>query len=951
MNLSGASQFNQARIEWAIRLRFSPMPNISMNWIAENLNAFRIGEMRVVGKLWETMLERDGELAVNADKRAADLAALEWQIVSDGSPDGDKHAEALTYFYNHLRATHALQQDKVGGVSELLYQMASAHSHFYSAHEMLLRVDNAAAREVTAEFRHTPIWFFESRRGFLAYLKHIFDVYGEPCVEGEWLTVVGSGWMRPLSIAFCMKAFTMRDWMIYNTRYGSGFLEGIVESQKDDPAWEEAREALRTMANDGVCLHNNGVVMKFLEQQGSKGTATFEPMQEHVDRLYAKCYRGVDLATGSRAGSSGGGQGGAQNPVGASIQSEESGIFLARDAAWASGYLQARVDVPIIRYLFDQQPRAKIVVAPPEDDTAQDDVKTMQALVPLGLPIRLKEAYEATGFTPPAAGEPCLTAPVPGSAGVPPAAGGVPPTAPNPPGATPAAATGTVALPKTADASAASTQPAWPEKAIGAGADPASLGKPQSFAPEMPDPQVDAAGFWSRAGAFFTGAVAATRRAINGPFTRNTDGTLPALATAIPNDSPSPRLRGEGRGEVSADPPQVSSAFEQAAREQLAQAVHDDMAHAAARLQFILQITDEALLKQKVKAWLADYPDMLGDILADPAAAKALQNIAATAYLQGAQPATTQLANTFDPDQPRDEKGRWADRAAVVQHIEERARFYGGKNPYYASDEYRKDWLALREASKINPKAKIVPYAGKFAIAHPKGGLMLDEGGQFAGPATFDTVEEAKIWAKKKRLDADFSPATAHLQGLHPPDTTLANWDPDQPRVPSGSPGGGQFASSKDKVIAVRDGKLDESAYAKVSPETAAKIKAATGRDVAGYHHFVDPDGLKHINDRHGVGRERQPGHEPVTAEDIEKIPDIVAHPDKVEDGGISGRGLPQVKYTKQYNGTTFYVEEEWRKEKVLAAKSMYKHSAPRKSATPFGGVSQTSKTSGAQQS
>src|SRR5271155_4160430 len=126
MNLTGTSQFNQARIEWAVRLRYSPMPNISMEWISSNLNAFRVGELRVVGKIWETMLERDGELAVNAEKRAAGLAGLGWQIVSDGSLEGDRHAEALNYFYKRLRVTRALDQDVSGGMSELLYQLASA---------------------------------------------------------------------------------------------------------------------------------------------------------------------------------------------------------------------------------------------------------------------------------------------------------------------------------------------------------------------------------------------------------------------------------------------------------------------------------------------------------------------------------------------------------------------------------------------------------------------------------------------------------------------------------------------------------------------------------------------------------------------------------------------------------------------------------------------------------
>ncbi len=165
MNQTGISQFNQARIEWAIRLRYSPMPDLSMERITRQLNEFRIGELRAVGKSWEVMMERDGELAINSEKRKADSATLDWQIAGDGSPDGDKHAAALQYFYNNLTATKALDQDSTGGVDELIFQVLSALDYYYSAHEILLRVDNPAAQEVTAEFRHTPVWFFEARRG------------------------------------------------------------------------------------------------------------------------------------------------------------------------------------------------------------------------------------------------------------------------------------------------------------------------------------------------------------------------------------------------------------------------------------------------------------------------------------------------------------------------------------------------------------------------------------------------------------------------------------------------------------------------------------------------------------------------------------------------------------------------------------------------------------------
>jgi phage gp29-like protein len=495
MNPSGASQFNQARIEWAIRLRYSPMPDLTMDWVSASLNAFRIGELRVVGKIWEIMMERDGELAVNADKRASDLARLDWQVVSDGSAEGDRHAEALNYFYKRLRATRALDQDACGGVSELLHQMASAHSYYYSVHEMLLRIDNAAAREVTAEFRQTPIWFFESRRGYLGYLKHIFDVYGQPCLQGEWLTAVGLGWMRPLSIAYVIKTFSLRDWLLFAQRYGSGFLEAVTSAQKGDPAWEEAAEALRTMANDAAVVHSQGVTLKFLDTP-AKSDLPFEPLVEQVNRLYAKCYRGVDLATGSRAAEGGARQRNNNNVIGASLQKEESGIFLARDAAWATDCLNERVDRPIIRYLFDREPRAWMAVMPPPDEATEQDLKSVQALVPMGLRIGLKEAYRRFRWKAPAQGEPCLEAP----------------TAPVASGQQNRVVSDEqkrVTSEKqpsslTTNHSPLTTSP------IGAGADPER--NPQTASVEMPDPQVDDAGFYSAA------------------------AMMPALGYAIPNE-------------------------------------------------------------------------------------------------------------------------------------------------------------------------------------------------------------------------------------------------------------------------------------------------------------------------------------------------------------------------------------------------------------------------------
>jgi len=549
MNPSGQSHFNQARIEWAIRLRYSPLPELDMPMLASQLNAFRIGELRVIGKTWEVMLERDAELAVNSDKRKSDAAGLDWQIVSDGSLTGDRHAAALQYFYDHLTATRALDQDATGGTDELIYQTLSALDTYYSAHEILLRVDNPAAREVTAEFRHTPLWFFEARRGYLGYLQHIFDVYGQPCVSGEWLTAVNSGWMRPLSLIFALKAFALRDWGLFNARYGSGFLDAQTSAQEGTDEWNQALAALQTMANDGAVLHNDSVIFKFLEQS-SRNSLPFEPMVQWCNSLYAKCYRGIDLATGVRHHQNDRSNGPGHPPVGASIQKEESGIFLGRDAKWVTGVFNERIDRPMIRYLFGQEPRAWFALMPPPGDYRAEDLTALQTLVPLGLRVALKDVYQRFRWRVPANDDPCLTPPVgmeapgaensnskiqtseklqaPSSNG---AGGGV------------QAEQSAGALKRTeVRAPAEPAGAATLDKPIASGAEPGAI---QTESPGMPDPQVDAAAFWSRAGLAPKGADGQTLPMPSPGYSLPNEELQHLEITGLGNSRAAQALRGE----------------------------------------------------------------------------------------------------------------------------------------------------------------------------------------------------------------------------------------------------------------------------------------------------------------------------------------------------------------------------------------------------------------------
>jgi hypothetical protein len=120
------------------------------------------------------------------------------------------------------------------------------------------------------------------------------------------------------------------------------------------------------------------------------------------------------------------------------------------------------VDRPIIRYLFNQEPRAWLAIVPPLDDTAEEDLKAVQTLVPMGLRISLAEAYRRFRWKAPAAGEACLTV-----TGEDSGTG----KRPNPP----------------------TVESATADLPIGAGARIAPV---QTEDPHMPDPQVDAASFY-----------------------------------------------------------------------------------------------------------------------------------------------------------------------------------------------------------------------------------------------------------------------------------------------------------------------------------------------------------------------------------------------------------------------------------------------------------------------
>jgi hypothetical protein len=114
--------------------------------------------------------------------------------------------------------------------------------------------------------------------------------------------------------------------------------------------------------------------------------------------------------------------------------------------------------------------------------------------------------------------------------------------------------------------------------------------------------------------------------------------------------------------------------------------------------------------------------------------------------------------------------------------------------------------------------------------------------------------------------------------------------------------------------------------YRKVNLGEAIAIFEQTGVDVAGYAHTIDDSALEHIWRLHGPhGSQLHRGMLPLSAEDIHRIPEITAHPDRIENGGSTPAGVDTIRYFKRTNGWVFYLEEQRTGRKELAAKTMKK--------------------------
>ena len=113
--------------------------------------------------------------------------------------------------------------------------------------------------------------------------------------------------------------------------------------------------------------------------------------------------------------------------------------------------------------------------------------------------------------------------------------------------------------------------------------------------------------------------------------------------------------------------------------------------------------------------------------------------------------------------------------------------------------------------------------------------------------------------------------------------------------------------------------------FGTVSPQMAEKIKEKTGLDLTGYNVTLRADEVRKIFKDHGTEKTEMPrGQRPITADDFEKIQEIIENPDDIIYTGDRYQEKPVIHFVKTINGKTTVVSYVSSKHKDLTVQTMY---------------------------
>lgn len=375
------------------RQRFNPIRALTPESLTRQLDAFHRGELWSAAMLWDAIEQRDDVLKGVATKRKKAVSRLSWNVLTvDDSKEARQQQDALRFFYNNLRCTHAVELNERGSFALLVRQMMDAVGKKYAVHEIVYHIheqcfiDGCDQPLLSAEFRFVPLWFFENSTGRLRFLPENSAHEGMPLDDGAWLVTVSDGLMEACSIAYLFKHLPLRDWLIYCERNGMPGVKGVTDAMPGTPQWEMAKQAVEAFGAEFNALISTGSDLQAIDLT-SRGILPYPALVDRMDRAIAALWCGSDLCTLSRG-----------NGVGASMQAGGQSILEQDDAAMISEILNEQVDRYVLSYLFGDAPvKAYLSLQTHQKDNLMQDLDLYERLAKLGMQIPVNDLCEHFG--------------------------------------------------------------------------------------------------------------------------------------------------------------------------------------------------------------------------------------------------------------------------------------------------------------------------------------------------------------------------------------------------------------------------------------------------------------------------------------------------------------------------------------------------------------------------
>ena len=276
-----------------------PSENLTPETLAEILKEADEGDTARQYELFSEMEGKDPHLSAVLQTRKLGLAGLSWEIVNEKG-----ESDQVTDFCREIIS-------KIEGFNDILYDLADALGKGFAAAEINYLVKNG--KVTIRNIRRVPQerFLFLNQEGKVLKTPRLVTpdepIYGMELPPGKFIIFrygarsglpSRTGLLRPVALAWLIKAYTLKDWIIYNERYAQPFRLGKFPQGATEDQQAMLKKAIQALGTDGAAILPETMLVELVETK-TKGQAEYQTLATYCDNLISKAILGQTLTTES----------------------------------------------------------------------------------------------------------------------------------------------------------------------------------------------------------------------------------------------------------------------------------------------------------------------------------------------------------------------------------------------------------------------------------------------------------------------------------------------------------------------------------------------------------------------------------------------------------------------------------------------------------------------------